>query len=75
MDDWADKSSSSGWVKSIPPGTIARYSLCEILIVFPPMNSRIRIQNNLTYRVNYLMHTLFSFIPLFAMLSVATFLK
>ncbi|MBU6411729.1 MAG: ABC-2 family transporter protein, partial [Verrucomicrobia bacterium] len=28
------------------------------------------IQNNLTYRVNYLTRTLFSFIPLFAMLSL-----
>jgi ABC-type uncharacterized transport system permease subunit len=34
----------------------------------------IGIQNNLTYRVNYLTRTLFSFIPLFAMLSDATFL-
>jgi ABC-2 type transport system permease protein len=30
----------------------------------------IGIQNNLTYRVNYLTRTLFSFIPLFAMLSL-----
>jgi ABC-type uncharacterized transport system permease subunit len=30
----------------------------------------IGIQNNLTYRVNYLARTLFSFIPLFAMLSL-----
>jgi viologen exporter family transport system permease protein len=30
----------------------------------------IGIQNNLTYRVNYLSRTLFSFIPLFAMLSL-----
>ena len=30
----------------------------------------IRIQNNLTYRFNYLTRTLFSFIPLFAMLSL-----
>src|SRR5258708_30297387 len=30
----------------------------------------IGIQNNLTYRFNYLTRTLFSFIPLFAMLSL-----
>ena len=30
----------------------------------------IGIQNNLTYRVNYLTRTLFSFIPLFAMISL-----
>src|SRR5271166_6471832 len=30
----------------------------------------IGIQNNLTYRVNYLTRTLFSFIPLFAMVSL-----
>ena len=30
----------------------------------------IGVQNNLTYRVNYLTRTLFSFIPLFAMLSL-----
>ena len=30
----------------------------------------IGIQNNLTYRVNYLTRTLFGFIPLFAMLSL-----
>jgi hypothetical protein len=35
----------------------------------------IGIQNNLTYRVNYLARTLFSFIPLFAMLSVTIFVK
>ena len=75
MDDWADKSSSPGRVKSIPPGTIVRYSLCGILIELPPMNSRIRIQNNLTDRVNYLARTLSGFMPLFAMRLVATFLK
>ena len=30
----------------------------------------IGLQNNLTYRFNYLTRTLFSFIPLFAMLSL-----
>ena len=30
----------------------------------------IGLQNNLTYRFNYLARTLFSFIPLFAMLSL-----
>ena len=30
----------------------------------------IGLQNNLAYRVNYLTRTLFSFIPLFAMLSL-----
>ena len=30
----------------------------------------IGIQSNLTYRINYLTRTLFSFIPLFAMLSL-----
>ena len=30
----------------------------------------IGMQNNLTYRFNYLTRTLFSFIPLFAMLSL-----
>ncbi|MGA2801449.1 MAG: hypothetical protein ABSE97_03630 [Verrucomicrobiota bacterium] len=30
----------------------------------------IGIQNNLTYRFNYLTRTLFGFIPLFAMLSL-----
>jgi len=39
------------------------------------MNSRIRIQNNLTDRVNYLARTLSGFMPLFAMRLVATFLK
>ena len=35
----------------------------------------IGIQNNLTYRFNYLTRTLFSFITLFAMLSVTIFVK
>src|SRR5471032_295897 len=58
-----------------PTASSFPFSFCGQAIKFPALKKYLHvvgigIQNNLTYRVNYLTRTLFSFIPLFAMLSL-----
>src|SRR5471032_2534154 len=58
-----------------PTASSFPFSFCGQAIKFPAMKKYLHvvgigIQNNLTYRVNYLTRTLFSFIPLSAMLSL-----
>ncbi|HEX9046378.1 MAG TPA: ABC-2 family transporter protein [Verrucomicrobiae bacterium] len=59
---------SAGFRICTDRGTWAKFRRARVKKYFHVIN--IGLQNNLQYRVNYLTRTLFSFIPLFAMLSL-----